>query len=352
MQKRKIKVSEICEYCLTVDDRLSVFKKDDFYVSILELAIGVLRTSITKNLKNDKKVLFGINALTLLLGVVNETSRNLLLTKEAKDYFPDFSKSSRVGEIAQGLNYLYFQSQLGYIELNDFKDFAAELCPGISLDKSTPDFVMSTYTNEAIILESKGSWAYKQGKNNLKAAIKNGMRQTHKGFNWIDKNSASTNPIVNTFTSCAWLRDEGITDLYYMDPGYPSQGLLSYRFTLRHFSTWFYLIGLSELAQVLQKGSFLEEDDVRGVKFEEKIIGNTKYLVFSTKNTKNNYLAKCILKNIIGKEDLQFGITEYIWNYLNENKRRNINRKVAYQIKGYSDDNTIIFPDGTLVVVN
>lgn len=77
-----------------------------------------------------------------------------------KDVLRDFSKTTRIGELAQGINYALCFKVLGAVSVYDFKDFIQNE-KGIrkAIKGKTPDYVIQYRNGEYGLIESKGTTA-------------------------------------------------------------------------------------------------------------------------------------------------------------------------------------------------
>lgn len=110
-------------------------------------------TSIyTKNTAGYARSYFQI--IPFLLG---EKAGYWALNKDNKNVLRDFSKTSRVGELAQGINYFISVNELGAISVWDYREFykAKLLLPGAPKGR-LPDYVLAYRNGKYGVLESKG----------------------------------------------------------------------------------------------------------------------------------------------------------------------------------------------------
>lgn len=131
-----------------------------FTLDIVDLAYSTARTLCSYHL-TEKELYFDVLASMLShLNFVDSSNSNFLLSECRYKRLRDFSKSTRIGEMAQGINYLFVAKRLNFPYIIDF-DLAKEKTQGtlnIRTNGKTPDFVVLDSSMIRIgLFESKGT---------------------------------------------------------------------------------------------------------------------------------------------------------------------------------------------------
>ncbi|MBG9657786.1 hypothetical protein [Cytobacillus firmus] len=343
---KTLAVKELCYSCL-IEDSVTEIPKPNFDLSIGKLAVGIGRTIISQNINSNNKRYIVLSSLYLLKAIISNSETKLLLLGEAKKYLRDFSLSGRVGEIAQGINYLFFQERLNFIEIVDFKIFVRRYIN--KYPKGSPDFIMTSVPGNNVILESKGNWT-NYPRTNLKNSVKSGLEQCEKGYAWLNSNLYSIS-ISKFYTSVVRLKDDNTrwTELIYVDPEYSNIENKQKEITFLHFSTWFYFIGLEGIAERLKDFKNIRSIDVENLTFNEESILGDDFILFDIEATKENYLS-CLFACDAQKARFQFGMSKKVWNCLFDIADYKDNtRNTIYDLKPYSGKGLDLFKDGTLI---
>jgi len=213
-----------------------------FVVNDRQLIVAMVRSVLTVN--------SGRASRHYMAAIVKPTMEFLLDWAAApdlrvSDYFlhvlRDFSATTRIGELAQGVTYAYWKWQRGYSWITDFGPWAAGLNPPYT-GKKSPDFVMlNMATNDLAVMESKGtsSWNHKQAMGLALRQCRDAVK--HKAFS-RGYGSVLTLDTKNHFgKGTLHIRDpERVEEL--------SPELAHYIFR-RSYATWFDLVGDEEMAE-------------------------------------------------------------------------------------------------------
>lgn len=131
----------------------------DLEITYFQLLLSTAKSMLTKSYKYSSQVaLFARSYSEVIQLLLEEKDGYLAFNYDFRDILRDFSKITRHGEIAQGINYFYAKERLGAYAVYDFKDYAKRIgilkkCRGY-----TPDYVYCRSKDKAIgILESKGT---------------------------------------------------------------------------------------------------------------------------------------------------------------------------------------------------
>lgn len=129
-----------------------------FVVNDRQLVISMVRSILTVNPgQQSRKSLAEIVWPTLRFMLDWTHAPDLIVSTTFLKLFRDFSRTSKIGELAQGVSYAYWKWQRGYAWITDFGPWTAGLHPPYVGTKS-PDFVMlNMTTNDLAVMESKGT---------------------------------------------------------------------------------------------------------------------------------------------------------------------------------------------------
>lgn len=135
-------------------------KEKDFQLDIIDISYFTARTLCSYHLTQRELYFDIIASLLSHLNFIDATKTNLLLSESRYKRLRDFSKSSRVGEMAQGINSYFVSKTLNFPYIIDF-DLAKEKTQAtlnIQTNGKSPDFVVLDLTMTEIgLFESKGN---------------------------------------------------------------------------------------------------------------------------------------------------------------------------------------------------
>lgn len=233
-------------------------------ISKFQLAISTAKSILSRSHCYSSEVsAFARSYLLTIPFLISEKDGFLALHNENKDILKDFSKSARIGEIAQGVNYFFAKDYLGAHAIYDFKYYASvkksitENCKG-----RTPDYVLCYPDGTISLLESKGTT-----KANPTDCLFSGREQCKNGKEYLEKHAiAVKNSYVSTVsfgTSSPYMTRH--THVYYTDPEYENGQVNENLNTdlLYEYSKWFYLAGNRNVTEILMRGQTLSYEDYR-----------------------------------------------------------------------------------------
>jgi hypothetical protein len=135
-------------------------KEVDFHLDVIDISYFTARTLCSYHLTQRELYFDIIASLLSHLNFIDATKTNLLLIESRYKRLRDFSKSSRVGEMAQGINSYFVSKRLNFPYIIDF-DLAKEKTQAtlnIQTNGKSPDFVVLDLTMTEIgLFESKGN---------------------------------------------------------------------------------------------------------------------------------------------------------------------------------------------------
>lgn len=142
---------------------------EEFSLDIVDLSYTTARTLCTYHLTNRELYFDTIASMLSHLNFVDSNEENFLLSESRYFRLRDFSKNTRIGEMAQGINALFVGIRLDFPYIIDF-DLAKKKTSNtlnIQTTGKTPDFVvMNRNLDKLGLFESKGTMTGKSsGKN-------------------------------------------------------------------------------------------------------------------------------------------------------------------------------------------
>jgi hypothetical protein len=213
-----------------------------FVVNDRQLVLAMVRSVLTVNSRRaSRKYMAAIVKPTLRFLLDWNRAPDLSLSAHFLNVLRDFSATTRIGELAQGVSYAYWKWQRGYHWIADFGPWVAGLHPPYAGMKS-PDFVMlNSSINDLAVMESKGT-----SLSCHKSAMGTALRQC--------KDAVNHPSFSRSFGSVLTLDSKnpsGVGTLHIRDPERTAElsAELSYYVFRRSFASWFELTGDENLAE-------------------------------------------------------------------------------------------------------
>jgi hypothetical protein len=320
---------------------------DQMSLTSTRLAIAMARATLSIDVHNQDLVFETVANFLRLQPIINAASHNLKLNPIQTKSLRDFSLTSRIGELGQGLAYIFAQEKLKYPYVADFRGYLAKHGKPLPIRRqSTPDFVLSNQSSHNLaLLESKSGFGTNQAE---KAEIKKGLSQCESGKAIIQR---ELKPFVVTKTFCASSNlvhalspEESV--LNYVDPSYE---VANNDFTLDlvrfHYASWFSLVGdLSNMVR-LYENAYLVQD----VKYESRTFNNETFLL-QPQSRFSFFLGRgplwtLGLRRFPFVTPVRVGISEYVWTQLSQE-----DSKMETRIfEPVSNEEAELFTDGTIV---
>ena len=230
----------------------------DFETNQLRVAYGTARTLCSFHLDNKELYFDLIASLISHFNFITKNNQDYLqIFKSRYERLRDFSKTTRLGELAQGVNYLFTQERLNYPYVVDFH-FCHQLVYGSSYsEKSTPDFfVLKEDFSDTGLMESKGEGAKR---NAVTSKLKSALAQLEKVL------SPSVDYLIpmcvrfeyETVVKKSTINYSVIKKIRDYDENF------KLRILRLHYASWFYLVGdFKRVEQLLSIEGFedLEND--------------------------------------------------------------------------------------------
>lgn len=220
----------------------------------------------------------------MLDSIVECVGGNLRVTPDFRNRYRDFSKTSRVGELAQAVTFILAQDVLGYPIVCDFDGFLrTQNIPAMSSDEQTPDYALlfRNGTGNLSLIESKGSCP---NKSELfpKSSLKEALSQCDSGDKHIRASSSyGATRTYGTHVRFSESSDPWNTLVAYCDPEEPTDlGPLNPLGVLRqYYAAWLVLAGHRQYAEKLLRGTLAPRDFES---WEVVDIGGARYITAGT----------------------------------------------------------------------
>lgn len=155
--------------------------------SLFRLAVALAKTVLTRDPVDEDLIKEVRAALYMLDSLLDMTVVDLRLAHRFRHKFRDFSKSSRMGELAQAASFVFAQEVLGHPLVLDFHGYLqSQKIPEVSPKVRTPDFALLFHSgsHRPTLLESKGTSPL--GKTEaVKSDLKDGLDQCYAGESHI-----------------------------------------------------------------------------------------------------------------------------------------------------------------------
>lgn len=330
-------------------------EQDDLQLDIIDISYFTARTLCSYNL-DHKELYFDIIASLLShLNFIDPTYTNLLLSESRYKRLRDFSRSSRIGEMAQGINSYFVSKRLNFPYIIDFHLAKEKTINTLNIQSNgkSPDFVVLDSTMTYIgLFESKGNM-----NGHIKSSLISAKKQiddvTNPCFN--SKIPVSTRFQHNNNINFSPDRKSSINyELIKSDCVIESKEAQFLR--KLHYASWFYLVGdFSRVNSILNDGNVLPID------------ANDPTYVLDIETDKGNpiYWVKAPLRASSFSKEYEVDLYLFIRSryFRNEEFKIGIYKKVIDGIVKTNDSNTILeipegeisnlkkYPDGTLIFI-
>ena len=304
------------------------------------LAISIARAKLTRIPNSFHLYLEALSSFIRMQAIISTIPRIISFINGFRDLYRDFSRSSRIGEFAQGITYLFAQDILLKPFVNDFNGFLEARGFPTTSRKKSPDFAIGDYHSTRIsLLESKGS-SPKTRFYKLKTRLKEALYQCDSGENHLHTYSIPY-PVYRKYASAVWIPEQSDgwdATLYFADPeGQPTiESFDPILFAKYHYASWFMLIGYHRVAEELYKGLDITLERPN----KEIQMDNQSFYI----------LDKPTLEEGINFGGKTFGILKVVLESLVKNditELQNLNVKSCIDLSREGID---IFADGTLVL--
>lgn len=354
---KSIKVEEYTKASITTKGATAIFHSNthaDFNFSGWELADAIARTICSRHLNDPEYWGDFIASLLSLNSIIDRIEPNVRLKQSRLLYLRDFSKTTRIGEIAQGLTHLYLRKKEGYPFINDYEHFCSLSGISIPHKSSTPDFVAQKKELEAnvCLAESKGTLS--ESSKSIKTKLAKAMSQCVSGENIL--HSQSTFKVIQKLGFCFELSNEKEqlnSRLHFVDPEEPPENKATSSFPLRmHYATWLYMVGQFDNVERLLKEQPIKWDEsyFRILKIEDE----SYWVLDRIPKSLIKYFSRSIpfvelleLYPFFPFGDRTLGISQKVVNMLQKN---DFNKFKGFTFQNTSNEEFEQFSDGTILI--
>lgn len=338
-------------------NRITRVREDDFSLDIIDMAYYTARTLCSYNLDHQELYIDVIASLMSHINFIDSSQSNLLLRESRYKRLRDFSKSSRIGELAQGINAMFVSNRLKFPYIIDFH--LAKVKTKSSFDFQTtgksPDFVIVDSTLKKIgLFESKGNM-----NGNVTRDLQNALVQIDSvsSAKCIDaKVPISTRFQDDNGFSRRILRKKRKSSINYgLFENECSESKDTSLLRKLHYASWFYLVGdFERVNSILNDGTIApiaEENDPIYVLDRVTDKGNPifwvkKPLSFTVSNKPLDLKTHLFITSRYFYEDkFRIGIYKNVIDSITNPSESN----TAYQLPEGTIDYLKKYPDGTLL---
>jgi len=352
ISNKEIGVNEYTWLSVTNNGHLvNINNHNNLKINGYRLAVAMARTLCSKHLNNSEYWIDIISSYLSVSNLIASNSPNIRIKNNRIKQLRDFSRTNKIGEISQGIVWLYLQEN-DYPYINDFHFFCEQNNIVVPTPYSTPDFISqgSNKLNCYCLSESKGK--EQKSSTKVKSALKKALRQCDSGELLLSGNGIN---ISKKLGFCSeWAEDISTFDskLHFVDPIKEFLNLKEDLKVVRnHYASWFYMIGDFTNSKRLINGEniILNESD-----FRIEIIKEEKFWVL---NRLPNSIYK-ILKDYFNVKFLHFlnfypflrlhssvGISQNVISFLSGNDEINLE-----PYENVSNESIDLFADGTIIL--
>ena len=308
-----------------------------FVLDDQQLVVSMVRSILTTHSgKASRKYLAAIVKPTLRFMLDWSRAPHLCIATSFVNMLRDFSATTRVGELAQGVSYAFWKLDRGYSCIADFGPWASALVPPYS-GKKSPDFVMlNPITNDVAIMESKGT-----GTDCPKSSMNRALAQCEAVLKKVGVSRGFGSVLVLDSNN----RSTGVGTLHICDPENRieiTDEMKHYLFR-RSYASWFDLSGDDERLLICQqsvpKMHFVSEsfksDEIHN-EYESNLLKDITTTALGFDPTRTEYKID---------SEIEAALTD-IKAYKRINWRQ-LSERIKLQSK--SEQGQIRFPDGTSI---
>lgn len=261
-------------------------KEQNFSLDIFDLSYSTARTLCSYHL-TERELYFDIIASMLShLNFIDNSSNDFLLSESRYKRLRDFSKTTRIGEMAQGTNAFFVAKQLNYPYIIDFDLAKDQTFVNLNIQTSgrSPDFVIiNKDLNKIGLFESKGTMGgIVSGKNGF---LSDAMEQ----IDAVEQPCFDSSiPVCtkfshnNNFNQLKNYRNTPSSINYALIERECTDSIDLKKLFKLHYASWFYLVGdFDRVNSLLEEGSIAaiaNQDDIYDLD-DETDKGNPIYWV-------------------------------------------------------------------------
>lgn len=302
LSRKQIEIKEYSNVSISTDRahkrEINIGSHRSLTFNCARLTYALARTLSSSYLTYHEFLLDVIGSCITLRNVVSDTSPAFRLKDSRLNSLRDFTRSSKVGEIAQAIAYLFSQDHLDRPVVVDFHQYFVNRGLAVPSKDTTPDFIIHgrLLDGNISLLESKGT---EINTSSVKGMLKNGLTQCSNGSSI---SAAHGFNVTNKYVACTELSVDSMADnttIHYVDPEqFPKSREFDDSILRMHYASWFYLVSDFENCDRLVRGDNIEINsnlysniDFEGESYlvKKNTISN---LIFNTgrKSTSTNFI--------------------------------------------------------------
>ncbi|MFF5996666.1 hypothetical protein AAGS61_18310 [Lysinibacillus sp. KU-BSD001] len=298
--------------------------------SAQKLIVALARTIISMNPKDGELVYQAISSYSALYPLISD-DQEFRFKADVDFKIRDYILSTRTGELAPAIGYLFAQEQLNKPFVVDF----ASLLTDESAKGAAPDLIVSSPTGEWSFIESKGS---KDMRN--KGKLRDALCQSENAATLMDYTAQD---FYGVFVSIPKADADYPAAIHYTCTLHEGERSVNDNRPLiyKHYASWFMLLGFQEIAERLANGEPMMMKKPK----KKTAIKKQAYYVLDTKDS-------LFFKTIQGWDKqfkrAQFGIAEEVFAFLNGQEEAQLILPPLQQVQKQGNKYDL-FADGTAI---
>ena len=240
-------------------------QKTNFSTNILRISYATARTICSYHADQQEFYFDVISSFFSHLNFIKTNpigTNDFLLRKDRLNRLRDFSQKTRIGELAQGVNYLFLQERLNYPFIIDYHLFCNKM--KLSVSGQSPDYVILNSNLKTIgLFESKGEAAKKS---NVNGKLQSAFNQLYNAQNvLLHKNGVPVNKLIPICSKFEFNQGK-ISSINYCFNSLRNRKSVFNRVDIykRHYASWFYLVGDFTRATLLNNGEVISPLETEG----------------------------------------------------------------------------------------
>ena len=296
-----------------------------------KLIVALARTILSMNPKDTDLVYQAISSYSALYPLIHPEKEFRFLAHVDRK-IRDYILSTRTGELAPALGYLFAQEQLNKPFVVDFKGLVADDVA----QTAVPDQLAIALTGEVSFIESKGS---KDMRN--KGKLRDAIVQSENGATLVD---LAAEAYYGLFISIPKADADYSAAIHYtctLNEGERTENNIR-TLIYKHYASWFMLLGFQEVAESLANGEPMTmKKPKKTVRIKKK-----KYYVLNANDSLFFQVIKVWDKQF---KKVQFGIAEDVFTFLTSAEHTEISLLSLsdFQKQGGEFE---LFADGTIII--
>lgn len=296
-----------------------------------KLIVALARTILSMNPKDADLVYQAISSCSALYPLIHP-EKEFRFIEHVDCKIRDYILSTRTGELAPTLGYLFAQEQLNKPFVIDFK----ALVGADVTQTAVPDQIALALTGEASFIESKGS---KDMRN--KGKLRDAVVQSEKGATLVDFVAEAYYGLFISIPKAEADYPAAIHYTYTLNEETTAKSDIR-TLIYKHYASWFMLLGFQEVAESLANGETMTMKKPK----KTTQIKKKKYYVLDAESSLFFQAIKVWDKQF---KKAQFGIAEDVFAFLTgvENAEISLPPLSSVQKQGEKFE---LFADGTIII--